>query len=224
MHLLLLEDDVDLGSVLKHFLLLNNFRVTHLVTGKDLEAILETGYFNLCILDVALPDTDGFTIASFIRKKYPALPFIFLTAKTLKDDRILGLKIGAEDYITKPFEPEELLLRIKNIIKRCHPFMVHKEMIGVFTFEKENLLLYTDQLFYNLTLKEAELLAYLFTHKNKLIPKKEILKALWNTEDYFAGRSLDVFISRLRKYFSSEKSIQIENIRGIGFRFNIHHS
>jgi len=221
MYLLLVEDDLDLGNVLKHFLLMHCIRVDHISSGKEIDLLLVKNQYDLVILDVFLPDMDGFELAGKLRKKYGSLPFLFLTARALNDDKIKGLKLGAEDYITKPFDPEELLLRIKNILKRNNDQCLQRMQIRGFTFEKDNLLLYSSTDSFNLTPKEATLLFYLAGNANRLLQKKEILSDLWGSDDYFLGRSLDVFISRLRKYFASDAGIVIENVRGVGFRFTI---
>jgi DNA-binding response OmpR family regulator len=221
MRILLIEDDHDLGNVLKHFLQLHNVKVTHELLGTQMDFLVDAEHFDLCILDVMLPGADGFELAKQLVKKKPHLPFLFLTARGLKEDRIHGLKIGAEDYITKPFEPEELLLRIKNILKRNTHNAFHKITLGKYIFEKDNLLLYSPSCVYNLTLKESDLLSYLIKQQNCLIKKSDILITLWGSDDYFLGRSLDVFISRLRKYLHEDDHISIENVRGVGYRLKI---
>jgi len=171
-----------------------------------------------------LPEVDGFTIAREIRKTNTQVPILFLTAKSLKEDKIHGLKLGADDYITKPFSIEELILKIEVFLKRSKIIPVQARglvKVGIYDFDFENLALSLDEDHKRLTQKEANLLKFLFENKNKVIQRSVILEQLWGENDYFLGRSLDVFISRLRKYLSQDEHLQIENIHGVGFRFNI---
>jgi DNA-binding response OmpR family regulator len=172
-----------------------------------------------------LPQVDGFEIATAIRKKDQHTPIIFLSAKSLAEDKIKGLKIGADDYMTKPFSIEELLLKIKVFLRRSQAStdQVKKskiESIGSYHFDPSNYLLSLNGEGKKLTPKEAKLLHYLFVNKNQVLKREEILRKIWGDDDYFLGRSLDVFISRLRSYLSEDKSINIENIHGVGFRMN----
>jgi DNA-binding response OmpR family regulator len=169
-----------------------------------------------------LPKKDGFEIASEIRETNTEIPIIFLSAKTLKEDRLKGLRLGADDYLVKPFSIEELLLKIEVFVKRSLKSQVltsavHK--VGSFSFDSKNYQIYNDKMKVTLTQRESELLKLFLDNKNIVLKREQILKKLWGDDDYFMGRSLDVFISRLRKILVDEKGIAIENLHGIGFRF-----
>lgn len=218
---LIVEDDLDVGSLLKQYLELNKYVVERVFTGKEAREILAKQTFNIAILDVMLPEEDGFTLAEKIRHQYPQLPFLFLTAKKQKEDVLKGLKLGA-DYITKPFDADELMLRIDNILhksKAMETGTITNYTIGQFLFEPQNLLLKHAKGDRLLTEKEAQLLEYLYLNKTRLIKRQEVLDHLWEETDFFSGRSLDVFISRLRKHLSADAHVQIESIRGVGYRF-----
>ena len=176
--------------------------------------------YHLVILDVMMPHISGFTLAQEIRKIYPNIPILFLTAKDQKIDKLTGLKIGADDYVTKPCDPEELALRMINIINRSNSNHLNNKpiKIGGFIFDQNNLVLNHENVNIQLTEKEAELLLFLYQNKDRLISREEILLAVWNTNDFFIGRSMDVFITRLRKHFSSDPNISIQSIRGVGFK------
>lgn len=217
--ILLAEDDTDLGNVLAQYLDLQGYEIVLARDGEEAWQLFNTSNVDLCILDVMMPLKDGFELAKQISSKSPDTPFIFLTAKGLKDDRIKGLKLGADDYICKPFEVDELVLRIQNILKRTGLQEVEKYEIGQYTFINNELLLKGFEKELILTVKEAKLLKYFLDHQNKLIKREDILIELWGENDYFLGRSMDVFISRLRKFLHDEKSISIETVRGAGFIF-----
>ncbi|NJL73814.1 MAG: response regulator transcription factor [Saprospiraceae bacterium] len=222
-HILYVEDDESLGFVTKDNLELEDYKVTHCLNGQDAINTIETEKFDLIILDVMLPDVDGFTIAKKIREQDIQTPIIFLTAKSLKEDKIHGLKIGADDYITKPFSIEELTLKIDVFLRRSKGFSQTPNgylSIGEYRFSYHNLDLSFNDGTRRLTQREADLLKYLIINKNKVLKRGEILEAIWGRDDYFLGRSLDVFISRLRKYLDEDKAIQIENIHGVGFKFS----
>ena len=215
--LLLVEDEIDLGNVMKQYLEINDFEVRLCRNGQlGLKAFKEKQY-DLCILDVMMPEMDGFTLARHLKKINPKTPFIFLTAKVQKEDRIEGLTIGADDYITKPFEIDELVLRIKNILKRTGKMINPVQQIGQFIFDSKKMLLKSKDKEKRLTQQEAALLALLIKNKNELVQRSDILKELWGEDDFFAGRSMDVFISRLRKYLKADPNIHIDNVRGVGF-------
>jgi DNA-binding response OmpR family regulator len=224
--ILYVEDDVNLGFVTTDNLKLKGFETVYCKDGKVALEAYSKEKFDLCILDVMLPEIDGFTVARKIREKDKNIPIIFITAKTMKEDRITGFMTGADDYITKPFSIEELLLRMEVFLKRSkvtdnkNNLPVHFT-IGNFHFDFENLFLEDKKKKNQLTLKEAELLRFFCMNQNKILKREEILKTLWGNDDYFIGRSLDVFISRLRKYLSSDKRIIIENIHSVGFRMTI---
>jgi DNA-binding response OmpR family regulator len=164
-----------------------------------------------------MPEMDGFTLAEKIRDTDPSVPLIFLTAKSLKDDIIRGLKIGADDYITKPFDPEVLILRINNILKRAYSSSNDEYKISQTILKYNNLELVCPDSKVKLTLKEAQLLKYFIINKNKILAREDILTEIWGEDDYFLGRSMDVFISRLRKYVTTDKSLDIRTVRGTGF-------
>lgn len=221
---LIVEDDLDLGNLLKQYLELNQFQVSRVYNGEEARAILLSEEFDILILDVMMPKEDGFTLAKKLQTLYPHLPFLFVTAKKLKEDIIAGLQLGADDYVTKPFDADELILRIKNILKRKNQVVETPKsdsyQIGKFIFEPENLILKSAKTEKILTEKEAQLLHYLIQNKDKIIRREDVLGLLWEETDFFSGRSLDVFISRLRKYLSEDPNLQIESIRGVGFRIN----
>jgi len=221
MNLLLVEDDMDLQKVLAQYLELSGFTVRTANHGKHGLDVFHKYHIDLCILDVMMPVMDGFTLAREIRALDPAMPVIFLTAKNQKEDRLKGLKIGADDYITKPFEAEELVLRIHNILKRTGREGLDSVTLGCLQIRFNDLVIDDGSRKYNLTPKEAELLKYLIEHRNTLLKREQILEELWGQNDYFLGRSMDVFISRLRKYLQSEPSITLETKRGVGFIFRI---
>ena len=177
--------------------------------------------FDLCILDVMLPEVDGFTIAKEIRKYDQEVPIIFLTAKSLKEDKLHGLKLGGDDYITKPFSIEELILKIEIFLRRSKisiPQEVLNFRIGAYDFDYKNLSLKRESNQKVLTQKEADLLKYFVQNKNMVLKRSDILETIWGEDDYFMGRSLDVFISRLRKYLKEDDALKIENIHGVGFK------
>lgn len=222
--ILLAEDDADFAKVLKQYLELFGFDVYWVTDGEMAFDIFKIELFDFCILDVMMPKMDGFTLAEKIVNQNPEVPFLFLTAKKLKEDKIRGLKLGADDYILKPFEADELVLRIQNILKRSEKAIQilpqnQKIAIGKFIFDAERLTLTCIDSKQQLTEKEAALLLFLFENKNQLIKREVILKAIWNTDDFFSGRSMDVFISRLRKYVKEDKSISIESRRNLGLEF-----
>ncbi|HTA82905.1 MAG TPA: response regulator transcription factor [Bacteroidia bacterium] len=224
--ILYVEDDVNLGFVTSDNLKLKGYRVVYCKDGKSGLEAYNKEHFDICILDVMLPEMDGFTLSKLIRNKDKNIPIIFITAKTMKEDRIAGFKTGADDYITKPFSIEELLLRIEVFLKRSKVNTSDNEIstqftIGNYKFNFADLSLERKKQKSQLTLKEAELLRYFCINKGKIIKREDILKNLWGDDDYFMGRSLDVFISRLRKYLSDDRSISIENIHGVGFRMDI---
>ena len=220
---LIVEDDIDLGHLLKQYLEFNDFDVTRVFDGEEAGDLLKTQHFDILILDVMMPREDGFTFAARLQQQYPGTPFLFVTARKMKEDVLQGLKLGADDYIIKPFDADELILRIRNILKRTHnrpeevPTVIR---IGIYRFEPQNQALISPSAERVLTEKETKLLLYLCQHPNQLIKRKSILDHLWESSDFFNGRSMDVFISRLRKYLAEDKSICIESIRGVGFRFS----
>ena len=224
--ILLAEDDVDFAQVLKQYLELYQFEVHWSCDGEQALNSFKNDDFSCCILDVMMPKIDGFTLAEKMIDYNPDVPFVFLTAKQLKEDKLRGLKLGADDYIVKPFEADELVLRIQNILKRSRKLSLNTSQtveitIGEFSFDTQRLELKNANTLQQLTEKEAALLLYLFENKNKLIKREDILLAVWNSDDFFSGRSMDVFISRLRKYFREDASIAIESKRNLGLEFKI---
>jgi len=225
--ILLVEDEIDLGNVVKQYLEIVGFEVDWAKNGKlafDQLQQLHSSY-QLIIIDVSMPVMDGFELANRIFEAGIQIPFLFLTARNEKADRLYGLKIGADDYISKPFDVDELVLRIKNIIRRYAATETPQRPIitrGDVEFNKDSLRLsikHSNDII--LTPREAELLLYLFEHENKILPRENILVQLWGKNDYFLGRSLDVFISRLRKHLNNSKCIRIENVYGVGFIFRV---
>ena len=224
--ILYVEDDVYLSFVTKDNLELKGYAITFCKDGKEALEAFQSKSFDLCILDVMLPEMDGYTLARKIREVNEHLPIIFLSAKSLKEDRIAGLVAGGDDYITKPFSIEELSLKIEVFLKRSRVSGSNKlnrgeTSIGDYIFDNLNLLLKHKDTSHRLTSREAELLKYLVDNKNKVVKKEEILNEVWGNDSYFNSRSLDVFVSRLRKYLKEDKAIHINNVHGIGFVLSI---
>jgi DNA-binding response OmpR family regulator len=219
--ILYVEDDADLAFLTKEVLEEEGYEVIHYVNGADALHNFNKIDFDICLLDVMIPKLDGFTLATKIRANNKQIPIIFLTAKSLTDDKLHGLEIGGDDYITKPFEIQELLLKIKIFLKRKHIVDDKKNVIKIrdYVFDPRNLILSLNEEKYTLTQRESDLLELLYQNKNEVIKREIILERLWGRNDYFLGRSMDVFISRLRKFFKADPSIGIENLHGIGFRF-----
>jgi DNA-binding response OmpR family regulator len=223
---LLAEDDADFASVLKQYLELYQYNITWAENGEEALAIFETESFDICVFDVMMPKMDGFTLAEKIIKINPEVPFIFLTARKLKEDKIIGLKLGADDYIVKPFEADELVLRLNNILKRSNQKQTHfpiteELQIGNYFFDTKRLSLKSDTTTQQLTEKEAALIHFFYTHKNQMVKREQILKTIWGSYDFFSGRSMDVYISKIRKYFKDDSRIRIESVRNIGLEFKI---
>ena len=179
--------------------------------------------FDICLLDVMMPNKDGFAVAKKIRQQTDVIPILLITAKSLEEDRIHGFECGADDYIVKPFSMQELLLRIDVFLRRTKKMYSEKTlkfMVGKMNFSFNDLRLSVDDTSYNMTQKEAELLLFLCEHPNRILKREEVLLNVWGKDDYFLGRSMDVFITKLRKYFKADPSVQIETIHGMGFRLN----
>jgi DNA-binding response OmpR family regulator len=224
--ILLVEDDTNLGIVLSDFLEMCNYEVILAVDGIVGMEFFKNGDFDLCILDVMLPFKDGFTIAEEIRAKNQEIPIIFLTAKNMEKDKIRGLKAGADDYITKPFSTEELSLRIEAILRRSKYSIIKNDLPAVFTFGKytfdyNNHILKTLKAEVRLTRKEAEVLRLLSINMNKLVRREIVLKNVWGEDDYFMGRSMDVYITKLRKFLSEDPNVSIVNIPRTGFKLEV---
>ncbi len=217
MKVLVAEDDRDFGNILTQYITISGFEVTLGRDGKEAWELFNKDKFDICVLDVMMPEMDGFTLAEKIKESHPEVPVIFLTAKSLKEDIVRGLKIGADDYITKPFDPEVLILRINNILKRAYSSSNDEYKICDTVLKYNSLELIAGGVKEKLTLKEAQLLKYFIVNKNKVLAREDILTEIWGEDDYFLGRSMDVFISRLRKYVSEDKNIDIRTVRGTGF-------
>ncbi len=216
MNILLAEDDADLRSILSQYLEINGFSILQAKNGQAGLEIFKNEHVDVCILDIMMPLMDGFELARQIRKTDPEIPVIFLTARNQKADKIKGLKLGADDYITKPFEVEELILRIRNILRRSGRVGALPSCIGGFEFRFDELTLTGFGQQHQMTLKETEFLKYLIEHKNQVMKRERILEDLWGENDYFLGRSMDVFVTRLRKYLKPDQSISLDTIRGVG--------
>jgi len=221
--ILYVEDDPNLAFATKDNLEAYDYEVVHAEDGAEALDVISKEHFDICVLDVMLPKMDGFTLAENIRKSDKQVPILFLTARSLQEDKIKGLELGAEDYVTKPFSIQELMLRIGVILRRNNsgkPVSAQSKIntIGNYSFDFQKLTLSINGSLQTLTFREAEVLKYLSERPDQVIRRDELLKAIWGDDDYFMGRSLDVFISRLRKYLSSDPVIRIDNVHGVGFR------
>jgi len=226
--ILLVEDNQNLRLVLKDYLEMLHYEVIACSDGEEGSRVFTKDKYDLCILDIMMPVKDGFNLAQEIRNIDSNVPIVFLTARTLKEDKIKGFKIGADDYITKPFSTEELSLRIEAILRRTKAQKTTSILgvqqtfkIGIFTFDYNALQLKSPSINRSLTRKESELLKLLCTHKNVLIPREVILRSVWGEDDYFIGRSMDVFITKLRKYIKEDPNVSIKNIHGSGFKLEV---
>lgn len=220
--ILLVEDDQGLGYILKEYLELHNYEVVWAKDGLEGTTAFRKRAFDLCILDVMLPHKNGFELAKIIKQQDSLMPLIFLTAKALKVDKLKGFKIGCDDYIVKPVDEEELIARIEAIIKRTRrtPFHIAEKAvftIGKYQFDYGNQSLSLGNERQMITQKEAEVLKLLCLNQNRILDRKATLKQIWGESDYFKRRSMDVFISRLRKYLSQDSAIKITNVHGKGF-------
>lgn len=222
--ILLVEDDTSLGFVLSDQLRQDGYRVTLCSDGDEAFRSFNESIFHLCIIDVMLPKKDGFTLTREIRKINDQVPVLFLTAKSMTEDKVEGFKAGADDYMTKPFSLEELQVRVKALLRRIN---IKEEVndekmtqIGTYIFDQVNFTLTHPLFSKNLTKKEAQIIRILLQFKNEVVPRGLVLSAVWGQDDYFVGRSLDVFITKLRKYFKEDPTIQIANIHGIGFKLS----
>ncbi|MDA0176868.1 MULTISPECIES: response regulator transcription factor [Mesoflavibacter] len=225
--ILLVEDDPNFGTVLKDYLTMNDYEVTHAKNGMEGFEKFKRGDFDLCILDVMMPYKDGFTLAKEIREKNEDIPIVFLTAKAMKEDVLKGYKVGADDYLNKPFDSEVLLMKIKAIMQRkaTDSLADSKQFefkIGDFDLNsKLRFLTYKDQEPIKLSPKENELLRLLALHENDLMPRELALTKIWRDDNYFTSRSMDVYIAKLRKYLKVDPNVEILNIHGEGFRLVI---
>jgi DNA-binding response OmpR family regulator len=226
-HILLAEDDFDYASILRQYLEISGFTVTWAKDGAEALDLFPDTKPDICVFDVMMPKMDGFMLAEKVIAANPEMPIVFLTAKGMKEDKIRGLKLGADDYVVKPFEADELILRITNILKRSQRSYTpdatdnNKTSIGEYIFDGANYTLSINGTLHRLTEKEAHLIGYLFANRNRMIKRDDILTEVWGSDDFFSGRSMDVFISRLRKYFCEDSSIAINSYRGLGLEFKI---
>jgi DNA-binding response OmpR family regulator len=221
--ILLVEDDPSLGFVIHDNLTLKGYEVTLCTDGDEGEEAFLKGTFDLCLLDVMLPKKDGFSLATSIREKNKEIPILFLTAKTMVEDKLKGFQTGADDYITKPFSLEELFYRMEVFLRRTRDIYRTDTVfkVGQFQFDPFSFTLRHNDQEKTLTQKEAEVLKLLYTNRDRVLKREEILTHVWGNDDYFMGRSMDVFISKLRKYLKTDPDIQIVNYHGVGFRLEI---
>jgi DNA-binding response OmpR family regulator len=220
---LLAEDDMSLGYVIKDNLQDAGYEVVLCPDGQTAIEKFDKTQYDICLLDVMMPNKDGFTVARKIRQQSDMVPILFLTAKSMEEDKVKGFLTGADDYITKPFSMQELLLRMDVFIRRSrklHADLVQEFSIGQMKFSYTDLKLHTSTETYTLTQKEADLLKFLCEHANHILKRDEVLLNVWGKDDYFLGRSMDVFMTKLRKYFKADPNIILETIHGVGFRFN----
>lgn len=217
--ILLAEDDENLGFVIKDQLKEAGFSVVHAKNGAEGKEYFDIGDFDLCLVDVMMPQMDGFALAEKIRKQDEFVPIIFLTAKSLEEDRLRGFEIGGDDYVTKPFSMDELVYRIKVFLRRKSTVSQQSDLVqlGKLEFDIKNLCIKSENHAINLTQMEADVLKMLHSSLGKLVKREEILIEIWGENDYFKGRSLDVFISRLRKYLKDDETLEIRNHHGVGF-------
>ena len=230
-NILFVEDDPNLSMILRDYLEMIGYTVDYAPDGEKGVELFSQNTYQLVILDIMMPKKDGFTTAKEIREADSLIPIIFLTAKNLKEDRIKGFQMGCDDFITKPFSTEELSLRIKAILKRCTIITeasTNSENkivnIGKFTFDNANMILAIDKSERVLTRKESGLLRLLYENKNNLLPREVAMESIWGENDYFIGRSMDVFIAKLRKYLKPDPEVKISNVHGIGFKLEIQES
>ena len=223
--ILYVEDDVNLGFVTKDNLTKKGYDITLCEDGLTAAQTFQKQKFDLCILDVMLPKIDGFALAQKFRDKDKNVPILFLTAKAMLEDKLQGFKLGGDDYITKPFSIDELVLKIEVFLKRSKVFTESAGMekitynIASYVFDFKELTLTNGKNTYTLTIREAELLRMLTINRNQVVRRESILHQVWGEDNYYIGRSLDVFVSRLRKMFADEPNVEIENVRGVGFKF-----
>ncbi len=223
--ILLVEDDPCFGSVLKSYLELSDYDVTLCVNGNEGLETFRKDRYDICLLDVMMPQMDGFTLGKKIREIAPGVPFVYITAKSLKEDMKLGYEIGADDYVIKPFDSELLILKIKAILSRCEGETEEAKpryiQIGQYLFNRELRTISKNEEVIKLTPKESHLLELLYKYRDHLLLRDKALTEIWGTNDYFTARSMDVYITKLRKYFKEDEKIKIDNIHGSGFRLII---
>ena len=221
---LLAEDDASLGFIIKDALEEDGYEVVHCADGQVAIDRFGKNDFDICLLDVMMPNKDGFAVAKKIRSQTDLVPILFLTAKSMEEDKIKGFQSGADDYITKPFNMSELLLRMEVFLRRTkkmHSEKVQEYQIGKLKFSYTDLKIISDKGASSMTQKEADLLKFFCLHPNKVLKREEVLLNVWGKDDYFLGRSMDVFITKLRKHFKADPEVILETIHGVGFRFNV---
>lgn len=220
--ILLVEDDINLGTILKEFLSVKGFEIVQAINGEEGLELFRKKKYDICLIDVMMPKMDGFTLAKKIRMADKQIPFLFLTAKAMLYDKIEGFKIGADDYVTKPFSMEELILRINAILKRSKIPQEEIERtefkIGSYIFNYDRRSLVSQQIEQKLTPKECELLRLLCLYENKVLERTEALTRIWRDDNYFNARSMDVYITKLRNYLKHDKSIELVNVHGTGYK------
>jgi DNA-binding response OmpR family regulator len=220
--ILLVEDDTSLGFIVSDQLKAKGYSVTLCSDGLEGFKRFNEDNYHMCILDVMMPKKDGFTLAKDIRKMDKEIPILFLTAKSMTEDKVEGFNAGGDDYLTKPFSSDELAVRVKALLRRVNigneEESSGEEQIGTYIFDKTNFTLKTDSFEKKLTKKEAQILKMLCKFKNQVLPREIVLNGVWGQDDYFVGRSLDVFITKLRKYLSQDENVEIQNAHGIGFK------
>lgn len=219
--ILLVEDDTSLGFIISDQLKGDGYEVTLCSDGLEGFKRFNDEKFHMCIFDVMMPKKDGFTLAKDVRKVNTTIPILFLTAKSMTEDKVEGFNVGGDDYLTKPFSSEELRVRVKALLKRVDVGAEEpdgKEEIGNYIYDTNNYLLTGPDFEKKLTKKEAQILKMLCKFKNQVLPREIVLNGVWGQDDYFVGRSLDVFITKLRKYLGNDPNVEIENIHGIGFK------
>jgi len=223
--ILLVEDDTNLGILLVDFLEAEGYKVTLCKDGETALKEFQVNSYDICLLDIMMPKMNGYALAKEIRARDKKVPFIFITAKSLKEDKLKGYALGADDYITKPFDEEELLWKIKAIIRRLPEIKADNDQaiisLGKYIFDSTNQCLMIAGKKKRLTEKETAILYYISSHRNNIIKREDLLKDLWGENDYFHGRSLDVFITKIRKYLIEDPSLSIENVFNVGFIFNV---
>jgi DNA-binding response OmpR family regulator len=224
-NILLVEDDENLGFVIQDQLKSFNYSVIRCLTAREALITLGAHPIDLCLLDIMMPAKGGFDLAKDIKKLFPDMPIVFLTAKHGIEDKIKGLELGADDYITKPFDIRELNLRMRNILTRVNPIEVESKMnfrLGRFVFNADvNELVFEGKMSQHLTKKESALLRVLVENKNQLVTRESLAQLIWGEDSYFVSRTMDVYIAKLRKYLILDTSVQITNIHGVGFKFEI---
>lgn len=222
-NVLLAEDDLSLGYVIKDSLEQEGYKVLLCADGDQALDHFQKEEFDICLLDIMMPVKDGFTVARRIRQKNDVIPILFLTAKSMEEDKLKGFSLGADDYITKPFSMKELLMRMEVFLRRTKKLFsenIHEFNLGASRFSYSDLKIYHGEEISNLTQKEADLLKFLCEHPNRILKRDEVLLNVWGKDDYFLGRSMDVFITKLRKHFKFDADITLETIHGVGFRLN----